>query len=35
MLRYHELPPGASWMGEYGDPRIPDTYLARRLGLPG
>jgi prolyl oligopeptidase len=24
MLRYHELPPGASWMGEYGDPRIPD-----------
>ncbi len=23
MLRYHELPPGASWMGEYGDPRIP------------
>jgi prolyl oligopeptidase len=24
MLRYHELPPGASWMGEYGDPRIAD-----------
>jgi prolyl oligopeptidase len=23
MLRYHDLPPGASWMGEYGDPRIP------------
>jgi prolyl oligopeptidase len=23
MMRYHELPPGASWMGEYGDPRIP------------
>ncbi len=23
MLRYHELPPGASWMSEYGDPRIP------------
>src|SRR5690606_32595639 len=22
MLRYHLLPPGASWMGEYGDPRI-------------
>jgi prolyl oligopeptidase len=22
MLRYHELPPGASWMGEYGDPRV-------------
>lgn len=24
MLRYHELPPGASWMSEYGDPRIPE-----------
>ena len=24
MLRYHELPAGASWIGEYGDPRIPD-----------
>jgi len=23
MLRYHELPAGASWIGEYGDPRIP------------
>jgi prolyl oligopeptidase len=23
MLRFHALPPGASWMGEYGDPRIP------------
>ena len=23
MLRYQELPAGASWMGEYGDPRIP------------
>jgi prolyl oligopeptidase len=23
MLRYHELPAGASWMGEYGDPRVP------------
>jgi prolyl oligopeptidase len=23
MLRYQDLPPGASWMGEYGDPRIP------------
>lgn len=22
MLRYQELPPGASWIGEYGDPRI-------------
>jgi prolyl oligopeptidase len=26
MLRYHELPPGASWIGEYGDPRIPEEY---------
>lgn len=24
MLHYHRLPPGASWMGEYGDPREPD-----------
>jgi len=24
MIRYHELPPGASWIGEYGDPRIPE-----------
>lgn len=22
MMRYHVLPPGASWMGEYGDPRL-------------
>ena len=31
MLRYHELPPGASWIGEYGDPRIPNeaAWLAR------
>jgi prolyl oligopeptidase len=31
MLRYHELPAGASWMGEYGDPRIPAdaAYIAR------
>ena len=26
MLRYHELPAGASWMGEYGDPRVPADY---------
>jgi len=26
MLRYHELPPGASWIGEYGDPRIQEDY---------
>ena len=24
MLRYHKLPPGASWMGEFGDPDIPE-----------
>ncbi len=24
MLRYHKLPPGASWMAEYGDPDIPE-----------
>jgi len=31
MLRYHELPAGASWIGEYGDPRIPEeaSYIAR------
>jgi len=23
MMRYQELPAGASWIGEYGDPRIP------------
>jgi prolyl oligopeptidase len=23
MLRYHRLPPGASWMAEYGDPEVP------------
>lgn len=23
MLRYHDLPAGASWIGEYGDPRVP------------
>lgn len=23
MLRYHLLPAGASWIGEYGDPRVP------------
>ncbi|WP_192257493.1 prolyl oligopeptidase family serine peptidase [Mesorhizobium caraganae] len=30
MLRYTELPPGASWMGEYGDPSKPEE--ARWLG---
>ncbi|WP_298742995.1 prolyl oligopeptidase family serine peptidase [uncultured Brevundimonas sp.] len=31
MLRYHELPAGASWMGEYGDPRLPEeaAWIAR------
>ncbi|HYC68401.1 prolyl oligopeptidase family serine peptidase [Brevundimonas sp.] len=31
MLRYHELPAGASWIGEYGDPRAPEeaAYIAR------
>ena len=31
MLRYHLLPAGASWIGEYGDPRIPAEaeYIAR------
>ncbi|MFP4192731.1 MAG: prolyl oligopeptidase family serine peptidase [Candidatus Hydrogenedentota bacterium] len=24
MLRYHKLPPGASWMAEYGDPEDPE-----------
>ncbi len=28
MLRYHLLPPGASWMGEYGDPDIPEERAA-------
>ena len=31
MLRYHELPAGASWIGEYGGPRIPEeaAWIAR------
>jgi prolyl oligopeptidase len=31
MLRYHLLPPGASWIGEYGDPRDPAqaAFIAR------
>jgi prolyl oligopeptidase len=31
MLRYHELPAGASWIGEYGDPRVPEdsAFIAR------
>jgi len=26
MIRYVELPPGSSWVGEYGDPRDPEFY---------
>jgi prolyl oligopeptidase len=26
MKRYHKLPPGASWMGEYGDPDKPEDW---------
>lgn len=31
MLRYQDLPAGASWIGEYGDPRIPAdaAFIAR------
>ena len=31
MLRYQDLPPGPSWIGEYGDPRIPGdaAFIAR------
>jgi len=34
MLRYHELPAGASWIGEYGDPRVPEdaAFIARYSG---
>jgi prolyl oligopeptidase len=34
MLRYWELPAGASWIGEYGDPRIPEeaAWIARYSG---
>ncbi len=28
MLRYHLLPPGASWIGEYGDPESPEERAA-------
>ena len=26
MLRYHRLPAGASWIGEYGDPEVAEDY---------
>ncbi|MDP1616250.1 prolyl oligopeptidase family protein [Phenylobacterium sp.] len=31
MLRYHKLPAGASWVGEYGDPEVPEdrAFIAR------
>ena len=31
MLRYHKLPAGASWVGEYGDPEAPEdhAFIAR------
>ena len=31
MLRYPDLPAGASWIGEYGDPRLPEdaAFIAR------
>ena len=34
MLRYPDLPAGASWIGEYGDPRIPAeaAFIARYSG---
>jgi prolyl oligopeptidase len=34
MLRYHKLPPGASWIGEYGDPDIPEeaAWIAKYSG---
>jgi prolyl oligopeptidase len=34
MLRYQDLPAGASWIGEYGDPRIPGDaeFIARYSG---
>ncbi|RZJ03130.1 MAG: S9 family peptidase [Brevundimonas sp.] len=34
MLRYQDLPAGASWIGEYGDPRIPEeaAFIARYSG---
>ena len=41
MLRYHLLPAGASWIGEYGDPRVPEdaafiaAYSAYQRLAPG
>jgi prolyl oligopeptidase len=34
MERYHKLPAGASWVGEYGDPEIPDELAALKTFSP-
>jgi len=34
MLRYHKLPAGASWVGEYGDPDKPDELAALKTFSP-
>ena len=36
MMRYHLLGAGASWIGEYGDPRIPEqrAWIERLFALP-
>jgi prolyl oligopeptidase len=34
MKRYHKLPPGASWMGEYGDPDKPEDWAFIRTWSP-
>ncbi|MFZ9002166.1 MAG: prolyl oligopeptidase family serine peptidase [Bacteriovoracaceae bacterium] len=34
MLRYTSLPPGASWIGEYGDPSLPDIENYLRQNSP-
>jgi prolyl oligopeptidase len=34
MLRYHKLPAGASWVGEYGDPEKPDELAALKTFSP-
>ena len=35
MLRYHLIGAGASWIGEYGDPRIPEqrAWIERLFAL--
>jgi prolyl oligopeptidase len=34
MQRYHKLPAGASWVGEYGDPDKPDELAALKTFSP-